>query len=211
MAVLLESLKPVAQQFLGDQMWSAELVLRMGAHLAVAVNNYPGLSGQKKSELVVQTILLLLEDAEKADKTGALEQNKTEKHLTTIPWVELKNLVKTTLPTTLDLLVGAARGQFDLKKTVEAGAQCLPFLCAIWKKSASPAPAPSAAKKPELTLLASPLKQVTDAAAAVAAPAAAPAAVAVPAAAIPSTPVQSEAPEPPKVQETLIASPTSPQ
>lgn len=114
----VSQVRAAACAFVGEQSWTVELILQLGAHLAQLVNKASGLSGKAKSEVVCQTILALLEDAEKADTKRV--QESTEKGLTTAPaaaWAELKNQVKSVLPTTLSLVVDAARGKFDLKKS----------------------------------------------------------------------------------------------
>lgn len=139
--ILSEQLELQAKEFLKKAPWSAECILNMGVDLAVAVNKAPGLSGKEKSELVVQTILKLLDDAEKADKEHVVES--TAQGATTTPsvdWALLKTVVKTMLPTTLDLTVSAARGQYDLKKT----SSCLLGCLAVWASSKAPV-APSVA------------------------------------------------------------------
>jgi hypothetical protein len=112
------SLLPAARSFVGEKTWTLDLVLQVGVHLSQAVNKIAGLKGQQKSELVCQTILALLEDVEKAD-TKRVEES-IAKGLTSAPaapWAELKNQVKNVLPTTLSLVVDAARGKFDLRKS----------------------------------------------------------------------------------------------
>jgi hypothetical protein len=128
MAVEID-LEKVAKTYLGDRAWSVELVLRIGAELAQAVNKYPSLSGQKKSELVCQTILKLLEDGEKVEK--GLMQESTETTNTKVPWEECKMVVRNLLPATLELIVSAARGKFDLQKAQQVAVGCLPFLLAL--------------------------------------------------------------------------------
>jgi hypothetical protein len=108
-------LKDQALKFVGDKVWTGELALRLGAHLAQAANSARDLSGPQKCELVCQTILALLDDAEKAGKEHAAES--TEKVSSIIHLDEIRTLVKTHLPVTLNLIVSAARGEFSLKKT----------------------------------------------------------------------------------------------
>ncbi len=108
----------MARSFAGEKAWTLDLVLQLGVHLSQAVNKIAGLKGQQKCELVCQTILALLEDVEKAD-TKRVEES-TAKGLTSAPaapWAELKNQVKNVLPMTLSLVVDAARGKFDLRKS----------------------------------------------------------------------------------------------
>lgn len=138
---LNEQLEMRAKEFLKKVPWSAECILNMGVDLAVAVNKASGLSGKEKSELVVQTILKLLDDAEKADKERVAES--TAQGATTTPKVEwelLKTVVRTMLPTTLDLTVSAARGQYDLKKA----SSCLLGCLAVWSSSKAPVESVSA-------------------------------------------------------------------
>jgi hypothetical protein len=117
------NLKQEALKFVGDKAWTGELALRLGAHLAQVVNSARDLSGPQKCEQVCQTILALLDDVEKAGKEHAAES--TAKVSSTIHLDEIRNLVKNHLPVTLNLIVSAARGGFDLKK---AGVGCLSFV-----------------------------------------------------------------------------------
>ena len=105
-----------AKKALGDRAWTADLVLHVGADLAQAVNSLKNLSGKDKSELVCQTILKLLDDGEMAEKERAVES--TGKETTKVPWDGCRNVVKTLLPTSLELLVKASRGEISLLKHV---------------------------------------------------------------------------------------------
>jgi hypothetical protein len=129
-------LEKVANVYVGDRAWSVDLVLRVGAELAQAVNKYPSLTGQGKSELVCQIILKLLEDAEKVEK--GLMQESTETKNTKVPWEECKMVVRTLLPATLELIVSAARGKFDLQKTQQLAVGCLPFLIGLFAAKEKP-------------------------------------------------------------------------
>ncbi len=129
----------VGKRFVAGKSWQAALLLEVGAELAVAVNKVAGLSGQQKSELVCSLVLPLLDDAEKADKTA--QEESIAKGETRVPmaseeqWLMLKSLVKTVLPATLSLLVGAARGKLDLSSSeqvavvAEVASGCFSFLC----------------------------------------------------------------------------------
>jgi hypothetical protein len=128
-----------AKAYLGERAWSVDLVLRVGAELAQAVNKYPSLTGQEKSELVCQTILKLLEDGEKAEKEQKGESTGITN--TRVPWEDCKMVVKTILPATLDLVVSAARGKFDLQKAQQVAVGCLPFLLGLCQKQ-TPAETP---------------------------------------------------------------------
>lgn len=123
MALTVEELLAVGKRFVGGKSWQAALVLEVGTELAVAVNKAAGMKGAEKSELVCQTVLRLLDDAEKAEKSAQVESTVIE--MTTTPkesvdWQLLKSLVKSVLPATLSLIVGAARGKFDLSASVQA-------------------------------------------------------------------------------------------
>jgi hypothetical protein len=120
-------LQKEALKFVGDKAWTGELALRLGAHLAQAVNSAKDLSGSQKSELVCQTILALLDDVEKAGKEHAAES--TAKVSSTVHLDEIRNLVKNHLPVTLNLIVSAARGGFSLRKAGVGVLSCLiPYL-----------------------------------------------------------------------------------
>jgi hypothetical protein len=93
---------------LGGKAWSSELVLRVGADLAQAVNYFEGISEKDKSEIVCQTILKMLEDGEKAEKEHAVES--TEKEGTKVPWHDCKKVVESLLPVILELLSSKKQG-----------------------------------------------------------------------------------------------------
>lgn len=105
-----------AKKALGDKAWSVDLVLHVGADLAQAVNSLKNLSGKDKSELVCQTILKLLDDGEMAEKERVA--GSTEKVTTKVPWDDCRNVVKTLLPVSLELIVKASRGEISLLKEV---------------------------------------------------------------------------------------------
>jgi hypothetical protein len=128
MASVQVDIEKVAKSVLGDRAWSVDVVLRMGAELAQAVNKFPSLSGEAKSELVCQTILKMLEDGEKAEKE--LMGVSTDSTNSRVPWEECKMVVKTLLPAILDLIVSAARGKFDLQKVRSVAVGC--FQIASW-------------------------------------------------------------------------------
>ena len=182
-------LKQEALKFVGDKAWTGELALRLGAALAQAVNKSHELSGRQKSELVCQTILALLDDAEKAGKVHAAES--TEKVSSTIHLDEIRNIVRNHLPVTLNLIVSAARGEFDFAQAQQVAsglfACLLPYLpcrgaSAIQAVQAVLAPAPAAAPPA--------VKETPQ----------------------PATATQpSAAPEPPKVSEIQEAAPASPE
>ena len=105
-----------AKKALGDKAWSVDLVLHVGADLAQSVNSLKNLSGKDKSELVCQTILKLLDDGEMAEKERAA--GSTETVTTKVPWDDCRNVVKTLLPVSLELIVKASRGEISLLKEV---------------------------------------------------------------------------------------------
>jgi hypothetical protein len=160
-SVQLAQLAVQAQTFLGTRPWTVSLVLQTGAHLAQAVQRFPGLSGQQKSSLVCQTILQLLEDGEKADRERLKES--TPQAEPTIPWEECKRVVATVLPATLTLLVSAARGEIDLRKPSGWANLCC-FAAAAFASTSVPVRPSQASLQPAQTLVvrqvASPLQHV---------------------------------------------------
>ncbi len=161
----LEGLVEVGRRFVGGKQWQAALLLEVGTELAVAVNKGAGLSGEQKSQLVCQTILHLLDDAEKAEKIAQAESTVTETTIVPkelkVDWVALRNLVSTVLPVTLRLIVGAARGKFELTSSdaanaLDVGRACVPFFLG-WCAKASP-PAVEAPKAPSPVPLGSGVK-----------------------------------------------------
>ena len=107
-----------AQKALGDKAWTVELVLRIGADLAGAVNSFPNLSGKDKAELVCQTILKMLDDAETVEKGRSVESTEKEKTIALLE--QCRAAVKTVLPVSLELMVAVSRGKIVLKKIQEA-------------------------------------------------------------------------------------------
>jgi hypothetical protein len=106
-----------AQKAVGDKAWTVELVLRIGADLAGAVNSFPNLSGKDKCQLVCQTILKMLDDVEKVERERSVESTEKEKTIALLE--ECRAAVKTVLPVSLELMVAVSRGKIVLKKVVE--------------------------------------------------------------------------------------------
>ena len=107
-----------AQKAVGDKAWTVELVLRIGADLAGAVNSFPNLSGADKAELVCQTILKMLDDVEKVERERSVESTEKEKTIALLE--QCRAAVKTVLPVSLELMVAVSRGKIVLKKIQEA-------------------------------------------------------------------------------------------
>lgn len=134
MALTVEELLGVGKRFVGGKSWQASLVLEVGTELAVAVNKAAGMKGAEKSELVCQTVLRLLDDAEKAEKSAQVESTVIETTIApkeSVNWELLRSLVKSVLPATLSLVVGASRGKFDLSAasavaSAASQSSCLP-------------------------------------------------------------------------------------
>lgn len=117
----MDALVAAATSAVGERKWCVELVLEVGVKCAEAANRLPGLSGPQKAELVCQTILTLLNDAEKADKErGAESTEKESSNVPVVDWEVCRNAVKTILPVTLTLVVSAARGKFYLEAAASA-------------------------------------------------------------------------------------------
>jgi hypothetical protein len=149
--ILLDRVKT----FVGDRGWSTDLVLKVGVDLAQAVNSAKELSGKQKCELVCQTILKVLDDGEKVEIERLGESTDSEKTKEMkAKWEEYRNCVKTVLPVTLDLVISAARGQFDLGKAVQVvqavAVGCLPWLSRIplLSRFLGPVAAPASAPQP---------------------------------------------------------------
>lgn len=105
----------VAQKSLAGKAWSSELVLNMGVELLCVAHSLPSIPFQDKTSLVCQTILKMLDDAERAGKEhlgGSIGIMPTKAQLE-----ECKNLVKM-LPLILDFVNKGLPGM--------AVTQCLP-------------------------------------------------------------------------------------
>jgi hypothetical protein len=108
----------VAQKSLADKAWSSELVLNMGVELLCVANSLPSIPVQDKISLVTQTILKMLDDAEKAGKERL--EGSTAIMPTTAQLEECKNLVKI-LPLILGFVKKGLPGLPGIAVT-----QCLP-------------------------------------------------------------------------------------
>ena len=106
----------VALKALGNDSWSVENVLRVGAALGQYVYAAKDLSDSEKCSLVCKTILTLLDDAEKADVKHVEESIATV--TTSSSWKDCRNVVNTALPATLHLLQKASQGEIYLEKVV---------------------------------------------------------------------------------------------
>jgi hypothetical protein len=126
----LSKLVSIAQKSLGDNSWNVERVLRIGAELLSSVKDFPNLSYHDKIELVCQTILKMLDDAEKAEIV--LTGGSTAKETTIHYLEECRKTVRTLLPVSLELL--AVANGMHLAKIQE---QCLPFVRGSWTSWAS--------------------------------------------------------------------------
>ena len=122
------TLVSMAQKSLGDRGWNVENVLRIGAELLSFVKAFPNLSSQGKIDLVCQTILKMLDDAEKAERV--LKAESTGKETTIYYLEECKKTVLTVLPVTLELMSLAHTSAATLQK-------CLPSQWPSWGSWAS--------------------------------------------------------------------------
>jgi len=121
------TLVALAQKALGNKTWNVEMVLRIGAELLSFVNCIPNLSFQNKSDLVCQTILKMLDDAEKVERV--LKGESTEKEKTIYYLEECKKVAMVALPVSLELL--AASGAVKSMQPAQSVklSHCLPFSC----------------------------------------------------------------------------------
>lgn len=94
----------------GDKSWNAETVVHVAIELAQRLSSFPGISGKDKTDLVCQTVLKMLDDAEKAEKEHFAVSTETK--TTRVPWNECRDAVKT-LPLLLEMVVKASRGKFS--------------------------------------------------------------------------------------------------
>ena len=106
-AASLPSVTPLVQlalKELGAEPPTTQIVLRLAATLAAAVNRWPGVSGPQKAELVLTALreMLAMEEVR-----GKLKPEEV---------AVLRVMVDTVVPEILNLLVAAGRGEFDLRK-----------------------------------------------------------------------------------------------
>jgi len=95
---------------LGNKVWNHETVVRLAIELGQHLSSFHNISGSDKTELVCQTVLKMLDDAEKAEKEHFA--GSTETTTTRVPWNECRDAVKT-LPLLLQVVVKASRGEFS--------------------------------------------------------------------------------------------------
>ena len=95
------TLVSMAQKSLGDNSWNVERVLRIGAELLSSATALPNLSYRGKIDLVCQTILKMLEHAEKAERVRMGESTGKEMPIHYLE--ECKKTVLVVLPVTLEL------------------------------------------------------------------------------------------------------------
>ena len=91
--------------------WNSETVLRVGVDVAMKVNQMKDLKGLEKKQLVLDVIQKAMVKCEEAEKSG-----KAETAEITERWTALRKIANDVLPVSLDLVVSAARGNFDFKK-----------------------------------------------------------------------------------------------
>jgi len=112
----------VAQKSLAGKAWSSEVVLNMGVELLCVAHLRPNIPFQDKTSLVCQTILKMLDDAEKAGKERL--EGSTAIMPTTAQLEECKNLVKM-LPLILGFVNKGLPGLPGMAVT-QCVPQCLP-------------------------------------------------------------------------------------
>lgn len=95
---------------LGNKVWNHETVVHLAIELGQHLSSFHSISGSDKTELVCQTVLKMLDDAEKAEKEHFA--GSTETTTTRAPWNECRDAVKT-LPLLLQVVVKASRGEFS--------------------------------------------------------------------------------------------------
>ena len=126
-----QQLLAVAQKALAGKAWSSELVLNMGGELLCVAHSLPSLSFQDKTSLVCQTILKMLDDAEKAGKEHL--EGSIGIMPTTAQLEECKNLVKM-LPLILDFVNKSLPGIAAAALPAQCVPQCLPWLQMPWPR-----------------------------------------------------------------------------
>jgi hypothetical protein len=114
-------LKGIAQQIVTHKQWDAALLVSLAGSLAVEANMLVNLSGSQKKQLVLDVVSAAMTESVTASTAESAEKLK-----------QLKFVVESVLPASLDLAVAAARGKFDLKKVKRtcfaACMACLPSL-----------------------------------------------------------------------------------
>ena len=113
----------VAQKSLAGKAWSSELVLNMGVELLCAAHSLPSIPFQDKTSLVCQTILKMLDDAERAGKEHL--EGSTGIMPTKAQLEECKNLVKM-LPLILDFVNKGLPGLPGMAAVTQCLPRCLP-------------------------------------------------------------------------------------
>jgi hypothetical protein len=108
-------LQATAAHFLSDKTLSAPVVLALAAALATEVNSVGSLSGPEKKKLVCDIVESAVETALKASKIGLGSPPVSDEEEKALVYV-----VKNAVPASLDLIVAAAHGKFDLKRVASS-------------------------------------------------------------------------------------------
>lgn len=85
--------------------------LTLGTSLAEIIEKYDDISGAEKKSLVVQTVMLIINDKDVIPMDDVTRDN-------------VAAVIKLALPTTLDLLIKATKGEIKINKK-----KCKSFLC----------------------------------------------------------------------------------
>jgi hypothetical protein len=153
-AALSTTLTQLALKELGADAPTTQSILRLSATLAAAVNRWPGLHGSQKAEAVLGALREVLELEAIRDKLSAEER------------AALRVVVDTVVPETLNLIVAAGRGEFDLRKPTPG---CLAALAAALCRTGAAVAVAAAPKSEEARQAAAILQTVAASSAAVAA------------------------------------------
>ena len=128
-------LQATAAHFLSDKTLSAPVVLSLAAALATEVNSAGSLSGPEKKKLVCDIVESAVETALKASKIGLGSPPVSDEEEKALVYV-----VKNAVPASIDLMVAAANGKFDLKRVVSSyWISCKSSVPAVMERARGPA------------------------------------------------------------------------
>ena len=103
-SILYDNGKNIVENWIDNDKQNISSWLSLGSTLAELVDKFTELSGIEKKNMVIKAVILLVEDK---DVIKNLDDNTR---------TDIINVIKLTLPTTLDLIIKATRGEIKINK-----------------------------------------------------------------------------------------------
>ena len=107
---LVNSGKHIVKNWIDGETQTVSSWIKLGSSLAEIIDRYDDISGVEKKSMVIKSIIIIIEDP---DIIKNLDNSTRE---------NLVDIIKLTLPTTLDLIIKATQGEIKINKKCK-------FLC----------------------------------------------------------------------------------